>query len=137
MTLESDPHHDPYSADDGADIHLPADVLDRLLDRLQECCGPDEEDGFAEDLADLRRWLESLPVIEQAKGILMARYLIDADTAFQVLKRWSSHHNIKIRTISRQLTAAATQAGPDAGPPGEGSLDQVLAVLEGPAADPE
>ncbi|WP_460809908.1 ANTAR domain-containing protein [Microlunatus endophyticus] len=93
---------------------------------------------------DLRRWLESMPIIEQAKGILMARYLIDADTAFGVLRRWSSHHNIKIRTICDRLTSAAarggsTQAGStqvgstQAGSAyGGSSLDGVLRTLEGP-----
>lgn len=108
---------------------LPPDLLRRILERAGD--GAEEPT----ELADLRRWLESLPVIEQAKGILMARYLIDAETAFSVLRRWSSHHNIKIRTISRQLTVAAS-GGSAAGQDGEQALDHLLAVLEGPAIGP-
>jgi len=84
--------------------------------------------GRTDASADLRRWLESMPIIEQAKGILMARYLIDADTAFGVLRRWSSHHNIKIRTICDRLTDAAAQGGSNRG---SSALDEVLTTLEG------
>lgn len=109
-----------------------------LLNRIQEWAlagaadGPDPREP--QELADLRRWLASLPVIEQAKGILMARYRIDADTAIRVLRRWSSHHNIKIREICQQLTAAAAERGPLAD---RTQLDDVLAMLEGPEIGPD
>lgn len=58
-------------------------------------------------LAELQLKLESLPVIEQAKGMLMARYSLDADRAFTLLVRWSQHNNRKLRTVSEGLIAAA------------------------------
>lgn len=60
----------------------------------------------------LRARLETLPLIEQAKGILMARYEISADTAFALLRRWSSHTNVKLRDISK-LVVDATTLPPD------------------------
>jgi len=114
---------------------LPPDLLLRIqewtLDGSVDETYPDEPP----ELADLRRWLGSLPVIEQAKGILMAHYLIDADTAFQVLRRWSSHHNIKIRAISQQLAAAA--ARPGRSPEEHSALAYTLAILEGSEIPPE
>jgi hypothetical protein len=64
-----------------------------------------------ETLAQLQRKIESLPTIEQAKGILMARFSLDADTAFALLVRWSQVNNLKLRTVSASLVEAATTAG--------------------------
>jgi hypothetical protein len=62
--------------------------------------------------ADLRALLGSLPVIEQSKGMLMGYYGIDADTAFEVLRRWSSIRNVKLRTLSAAITEAAGEPDP-------------------------
>ena len=42
-------------------------------------------------------------MIEQAKGVLMAVYNIDADAAFEVLKGRSQHTNTKLRVVAEQL----------------------------------
>jgi hypothetical protein len=62
------------------------------------------------DLFHLRRRLETLPVIEQSKGILMRHYGIDADAAFDLLRRWACDNNRKLRDISQEVVAAATAA---------------------------
>jgi AmiR/NasT family two-component response regulator len=59
-------------------------------------------------IRDLTRRLESLPLIEQAKGILMARHAIDADTAFSVLVSRSQQTNRKLRDIAAELVRDAT-----------------------------
>ena len=61
-------------------------------------------------LDGLEHRLATQPVIEQSKGILIGYFGIDAATAFNMLKRWSSHTNVKLRDISQVLvnTAAAT-----------------------------
>ena len=45
----------------------------------------------------------SRALIEQTKGMLMFVYGIDADTAFDVLRRQSQQHNIKLRLIAEQI----------------------------------
>lgn len=146
MTQESD----PAAAGEGDAGTPPVGLPPGLLRLIQEWTfdatvgesdeqdsgqDPGRDTGQDAELADLRRWLRSLPVIEQAKGILMAHYLIDADTAAQVLRRWSSRHNVRIRTISQQLTAAAARPRPR---PGQRSaLDEALATLEGPESGPQ
>jgi hypothetical protein len=50
--------------------------------------------------------LASLPVIEQAKGILMARQGCDPDEAFDVLRRASHRKNLKVRELAKEIVAA-------------------------------
>ena len=47
--------------------------------------------------------LEHRAVIEQAKGVLMAAYDIDADAAFEMLKCSSQNTNTKLRDLAEQL----------------------------------
>lgn len=70
----------------------------------------------------LRAKLSTLPVIEQAKGVLIGRYAVDADTAFALLCHWSSTTNVKLREVSRWLVDAAGDEAP--------ALEQTLAGLE-------
>src|SRR3954471_8887423 len=58
----------------------------------------------ARDMADnLQTALESRAVIDQAKGILMERYKLTADQAFQALARVSMHTNRKVRDVADDL----------------------------------
>jgi hypothetical protein len=47
--------------------------------------------------------IEQRALIDQAKGMLMFVYGIDADEAFDVLRRQSQQHNIKLRLIAEQI----------------------------------
>jgi hypothetical protein len=42
-------------------------------------------------------------LIEQAKGMLMFVYGIDADAAFEVLRQQSQQHNVKLRLVAEQI----------------------------------
>ena len=73
--------------------------------------------------AQLREALTSRAMIDQAKGILMARHGLDADAAFAELTRRSQHANVKLREVARQLVeevsgSAATPSGSAATPSG-------------------
>jgi GAF domain-containing protein len=57
----------------------------------------------------LQAALASRAEIEQAKGILMAESHIDADRAFDVLRRASQRNNVKLRVIARQIVANASR----------------------------
>lgn len=64
------------------------------------------------DLAlNLAEAMRSRAVIEQAKGIVMARQHCDADTAFQVLASASSKANRKVREIAEDLIREAASPG--------------------------
>ena len=58
----------------------------------------------AREMADnLQRAIESRAVIDQAKGVLMERYKLTPDQAFQLLAQASMHANRKVRDIAEQL----------------------------------
>ena len=74
--------------------------------------GPDQELQSALDIT-LRRFAEfsnlqgafgRRAIIEQAKGILMARNGIDADQAFQLLKTHSQQHGRKLIDVAEAVT---------------------------------
>jgi GAF domain-containing protein len=74
----------------------------------------------ARDMADnLQLALESRAVIDQAKGILMERYKLTADRAFQLLARVSMDSNRKVRDIADDLvrTGQFPTGGPSPGLP--------------------
>jgi AmiR/NasT family two-component response regulator len=47
--------------------------------------------------------VEDRAVIEQAKGVLMAVYCIDAQTAFDLLRWGSQYTNTELRVMAEQL----------------------------------
>jgi GAF domain-containing protein len=53
----------------------------------------------------LLRAVEARHLIGQAQGILMERYSIDAEQAFTVLRRYSSHMNRKLRLVAGDVVA--------------------------------
>ena len=59
-----------------------------------------------DEFEDLRRALATQPVIDQAKGMLMARHGCSADEAFQLLRQASMRENRKIRDIATAIVEA-------------------------------
>ena len=59
--------------------------------------------------AQLRKALDTRDVIGQAKGILMNRRGIDADEAFDLLRRTSQDLNIRLAELARTLAARHTE----------------------------
>ena len=59
--------------------------------------------------AQMAEAVGSRDVIGQAKGVLMAQRRIDADQAFQVLKRASQRQHVKIRILAERVAASAAE----------------------------
>lgn len=57
----------------------------------------------------LRSALSRRPTIEQAKGLLMGAFGLDADSAFETLVWVSQHSNIKLFVVAERFLAAAQQ----------------------------
>jgi len=58
---------------------------------------------LADEAGQLREAMATRPQIDLAKGIIMGARRCSADAAFAELKRMSSHHNIKVVTLSEAL----------------------------------
>lgn len=69
----------------------------------------------AELAAHLQQAMNSRAVIEQAKGILMARHACTSDDAFRQLTRMSQHSNRKLRDVAAGLVAAVASGRPGVG----------------------
>jgi len=79
------------------------------------------------DLDALRAMAASMPVIEQAKGVLMGCYGVDPDVAFAILRRVSSSGNLKLRGLAATVVqAASTQTGSTRGPTPCENVRQIL-----------
>ncbi|MEW2078367.1 ANTAR domain-containing protein [Streptomyces sp. NPDC013433] len=80
-----------------------------------------------EEVEQLRRAIVSRPVIDQARGILMATYGCTSDEAWHILREASQLSNTKLRAVAEALTAGAEAEG--APPPEEvrSALSRALA----------
>lgn len=59
----------------------------------------------AEKDANMVVALDGRKLIGQAQGILMERYGLDDARAFEILKRYSQTHNVKLRQVAAKLVA--------------------------------
>ena len=55
--------------------------------------------------AGLNTALDTRKLIGQAQGILMERYHLDEARAFEVLRRYSQDHNVKLKEVAEHLIA--------------------------------
>ena len=58
--------------------------------------------------ARLQARLETMPVIEQAKGIIMAQQGCGPEQAFDLLRQASQRANVKVHVLAAQIVAHAT-----------------------------
>ena len=73
--------------------------------------------------ARLQARLDTLPVIEQAKGIVMAQHQCGPDDAFDVLRRASQSANVKVSVLAERIVERA--AARDSRPGGQPSTARV------------
>ena len=66
-----------------------------------------------DEIRHLQRALRSQPVIEQAKGLLMAQHGCTPDEAFGMLMQASQRENRKLRDIAGAMIEGATPGAPD------------------------
>ena len=69
-------------------------------DLLEDVLGESEQRRISDAVQAI---IGQRALIEQTKGMLMFIYGIDADAAFEVLRRQSQHHNVKLRLIAAQI----------------------------------
>lgn len=62
----------------------------------------------ARTIDQLEHAMETRHAIGEAMGILMERHQLSEDDAFNVLRRISQHHNIKLRDVAQRVRAEGT-----------------------------
>jgi hypothetical protein len=67
--------------------------------------------------ARLQARLASMPVIEQAKGVIMAQRGWPEDQAFDALRRASQRENVKVRDLAAMIVARTASSEPAQRPP--------------------
>ncbi|MFF4014081.1 ANTAR domain-containing response regulator [Streptomyces sp. NPDC001843] len=65
-----------------------------------------------EEIGQLRRAIASRPLIDQARGVLMATHACTSDQAWDILRETSQRSNTKLHTVAAAVTASATAGGP-------------------------
>ncbi|MET9505156.1 anti-sigma factor antagonist [Streptomyces sp. NPDC006622] len=90
--------------------------------------GPPESFGVERNLrlevAQLRRAMQTRPVIDLARGILMASFALTAQEAWRVLVDASQHTNTKLHHLARDLVGAV-----EGDPPPEAVREQIAAAV--------
>ena len=65
-------------------------------------------------------------LIEQSKGMLMFVYGIDADAAFELLRRQSQNQNVKLRDVAGQILMDLVEFSKDRGQAHRSALDGLM-----------
>ena len=93
--------------------------LQATLDRVRKG-RPQRELLRYSAFARLQARLDTMPVIEQAKGVLMAQNQCGPEEAFDLLRRASQRANVKVSVLAAQIVArvASPRPAPDRSPPG-------------------
>ncbi|WP_203615544.1 ANTAR domain-containing protein [Streptomyces sp. SID13726] len=68
------------------------------------------------EVAQLRRAIVTRPVIDQARGILMATHTCSSEQAWNVLREASQLSNTKLRKVAAMVTADVGDSGPRPSP---------------------
>lgn len=99
-----------YGRSPAAFDSLDAEILELLTATVSRTIGDFARYKAARDVADsIRRALETRAPIEQAKGMLMALHGIDADQAFDMLRRESQAKNVRLSDVATDFVARLSQ----------------------------
>jgi ANTAR domain len=86
------------------------------------------QDGFSPAVAEV---IQNRAIIEQAKGMLMFVYGIDADGAFDLLRWLSQQNNVKLRLLAERIAQDLTTAAQERPPVNRPAFDEL--ILTAPA----
>ncbi|MEV6177247.1 ANTAR domain-containing protein [Streptomyces sp. NPDC052015] len=123
----AEPDPDPASGSHRAD----------RADRAGSHSGPGGEDTVSSaqdarvEVVQLRRAMQTRPVIDLARGILMASFALSAEDAWRVLVETSQHTNTKLHHLARDLVTAVQGE-----PPTEAVQEQVAAAVARVRSEP-
>jgi hypothetical protein len=125
--------------DTHGDVHEVVVIGDQLIDESGRLVGTH---GFYVDVtpsdamtkaivtAALHDITENRATIEQAKGMLMLIYRVDADTAFELLRWRSQETNVKLRVLAEQLLGDYAELDYDEVLPPRARFDHLLLTVD-------
>jgi anti-anti-sigma regulatory factor len=90
-----------------------------------------------EQVEQLRRAIVSRPLVDQARGVLMATHACTVDEAWDILREASQRSNTKLRTVAAAVTSGAGTGGPPPPPELRRALRAAVAHCLGGAAAPQ
>ncbi|MEV8317761.1 ANTAR domain-containing protein [Streptomyces sp. NPDC059900] len=139
---EAAPTASPRSPVEGPRLLLPVvSATPRDPDSSATAQGPDSdveqdphsraEQGTDDELVQLRRAMETRPVIDMARGVLMASFGLSADDAWSVLVTVSQNTNTKLHTVAEDLVSATT--GGEIPRPFRRQLSATVARIQAPS----
>ncbi|MFE4814878.1 ANTAR domain-containing protein [Streptomyces sp. NPDC056704] len=70
----------------------------------------DAEEDLRTEIGQLKRAMQTRPVIDLARGVLMASYALNAEDAWSVLVEASQHTNTKLHHLAQELVGAVNDA---------------------------
>ena len=103
----------------------PARGVEMKDDGLVDDVVPDEQQRITDAL---RTFVERRAVIEQAKGMLMFIFGIDADGAFDALRMQSQEHNVKLSLVAEQVVKDLIELSRTNGPKRQLALGGLIAA---------
>jgi hypothetical protein len=108
--------HTPQSDEDAAAFQARVDrALARASTALPGTLVEVRVEALSSEVVQLRQAMASRATIEQAKGIVMGSYSIDADRAWAYLVRVSQERGQKVRDIAEEIIVASSNgSGPTA-----------------------
>jgi hypothetical protein len=83
------------------------------------------------EVEQLRRAMATRPVIDQARGILMATQACTSEQAWNILREASQLSNTKLRTVAATVTASAENASSPVPEPVHQALRTAIARVRG------
>ncbi|MER5436010.1 ANTAR domain-containing protein [Streptomyces sp. NPDC002588] len=92
---------------------------------------PDALQDLRVEVVQLRRAMQTRPVIDLARGILMASFALSAEDAWRVLVEASQHTNTKLHHLAQELVSAVHGA-----PPADAVQEQVAAAVAKVRSEP-
>lgn len=94
---------------------LDAEILELLTTSVSRAITDFARFQSANRIAEtIQRALENRAPIEQAKGMLMALHQVDADAAFDMLRRESQNKNVRLHVVAKDLVERLSGPGPAA-----------------------
>lgn len=99
-----------FGGDDMHVVEMLAEAIGAVL------CSINENRALREMTQQLQHAMDSRELIEQAKGVLMARFNCSAEEAFERLKHVSQNKNVRVRTLAEQLLGTVDSAALDGEP---------------------